>query len=57
MTEPQIYGAAPCKREGCPGDSHFVTWMKDDDEYVVSTIFTCKVCGSMIHWVAENNDD
>ncbi len=53
MTEPRIYGAAPCKREGCPGDSHDITWIKDDEGYVVSTMFTCRVCGFGVLWVSD----
>ena len=56
MREPKIIGVADCPREGCPSDTHDVTWIKDEDEYIVSTIFTCKVCASEVLWVSDAED-
>jgi hypothetical protein len=48
--EQELIGVADCPREGCPSDSHFVTWIKDVDGYVIRTDFECKLCGAIESW-------
>ena len=54
MREPSLVGDADCVRPGCPSDKHDVTFLYDDEGYIVSTIFTCKVCASEVPWVSES---